>query len=96
MDPTLLSTIRDWSIATLAVVSFAAILWLFIKKAFEVLGKMQEEHRMDQEWFQQFVNENNHQKSDMIIEHTKAMVEVGLNITANTRAVEKLIDKLDK
>lgn len=96
MDTALSSTIRDWSIATLSVVAFAFILYTFIKYAFQILTRIQEEHRTDQIWFQGFVNENNHQKTDMIKEHTATLVEVNSNITSNTKAIERLIDKLDK
>lgn len=43
-----------------------------------------------------YVESNNHQKTEMVEKHTEAMVVVGKNIEQNTKMVEKLVDKLDK
>lgn len=95
MDSTLISTIRDWSIASLAVVSFGYIIYIIIKKLFDLLKNIQEEHRADQVWFQTFVNENNHQKTDLITKVSDNIAQNTASLEIHTKAIEKLIDKLD-
>lgn len=87
MDTTFVSTIKDLAPASIAVLLMGWVLWQVIK------GQM-ESAKKDREWFVQFVEENNHQKSDMIREHTESVVSVKNAIEANTKVVEKLADKL--
>ena len=96
MDASIISTIRDWSIATLAVMALSFILYFFIRNAFRVLGNMQAEHQKDQDWFKEFVNENNHQKTELI---TRVSENIAQNTTVtemHTKTLERLIDRLGK
>lgn len=99
----LIQNIQDFGIGIVALIIFGFILYIVIKANKSVLDKTIEYSQKNQEWYLNFVNENNHQKSDMITEHTKSMLQVGVAIEANTkstdlynRTLEKLVDKLDK
>lgn len=79
-----------------SVLAFGYILYLFINKAFEVLNKMQEEHRTDQLWFQTFVNENNHQKTDLINKVAENIAQSTAAMETHNKTLERLIDKMDR
>ena len=95
MDPSLIGSIKDWGIGTLAVVAFAYILYVFISKAFKVLADMQSEHKSDQDWFKQFVNENNHQKTELITRVSDNIAKSTSAMDSHTKALERLLDKLN-
>ncbi len=112
MEGTFISQLKDLGIGVAAILGilyvFLKILTLLIDKNKEIFDtmatertEMGSERRQNQEWFMGFVNENNHQKSEMVAEHTRAVTEVSKNIESNTRAmerhtevIEKLVDKL--
>lgn len=95
--------VQNFGIGIVAVVVIGYLLWQMLKANREVSIRMMDYSQKNQEWYLNFVNENNHQKSDMIREHTEAVVKFGASVDANTkstenynRTLEKLIDKLEK
>ncbi len=62
----------------------------------KLLFRVQEEHREDQNWFRNFEDENNHQKTDLI---SKVAANIAQNTTVmevHTKTLEKLMDKIDR
>ena len=89
MDTETISNLKELGIATVAVIGAFFILY----KSFM---DQQKEHAKNQEWFIGFVNENNHQKTEMITEATKAMIEVRTSIENHNKITEKLLERLEK
>lgn len=84
----LIQNIQDFGIGIVALIIFGYILYVVIKSNKSVLDMTLENSQKNQEWFLGFVNENNHQKTDMIKEHTEAMIEVKNAIETNTKSTE--------
>lgn len=95
MTPEIWQNLKEVGIAIFSVGAVCYILYIFIQKGFSLFNKIQEEHREDQTWFRQFVDANNHQKSDMIEKHTKAVTEFTNSLEVHTKVLEKLVDKLN-
>lgn len=84
----LIQNIQDFGIGIVALIIFGYILYVVIKANKSVLDMTLENSQKNQEWFLGFVNENNHQKTDMIKEHTEAMIGVKNAIETNTKSTE--------
>lgn len=84
----LIQNIQDFGIGIVALIIFGYILYTVIKSNKSFLDKTLEFSQKNQEWYLNFVNENNHQKTEMIKEHTTAMIEVGNTIKENTKSTE--------
>lgn len=114
MDMGFLSELKDLSIGVAAVLGILFVFWRILillidgnKDQVDAMTKEREEllneRKQNQEWFIGYVNENNHQKSDMIKEYTRSVTETSKNIEANTKAleshsriIERLIDRIEK
>jgi len=81
MDIATLAQFKELGIAGITVVG---VIWIL----YQVVISLRKEHAKNQEWFMTFVNENNHQKTEIVQESTKAIVEVSKNIEAHTKALE--------
>ncbi len=99
----LIQNIQDFGIGIVALIIFGYILYVVIKANKDVLNRTLDAHEKNQAWFLGYVNENNHQKSEMIEENTKVLIEVGNAMRENTKSTEmynqsldRLLNKLDK
>jgi len=84
-----ISNLKELGIAIIAVMGSFFVLY-------KMLLAQQKEHAKNQEWFTSFVNENNHQKTEMITEATKIMVEVRNSIENHNKITERLLERLEK
>ena len=96
MDVTSLSNLKDLGVAVIAVLAVSYILY-------QVIISLRLEHAKNQEWFMGFVNENNHQKTELItkvadnIAENTAITKQQNEITRqHTAVLEKLIEKINK
>jgi len=96
MDITQLSNLKELGIALVAVLGSGFLIKYIIDKnkdVFDSLVTQLQENRKD---YADFVESNNHNNSERIEKSTEAMVTIANAIEQHTRAVEKLIDKLNK
>ncbi len=94
MDLSTLLPLKELGLPMVAVVGGGWLLWYFIKVHKAELDNSRSERQKLMSDFSAYVESNNHQKTEMIEQHTAATVKAGLAIDANTKAIEKLIDKL--
>lgn len=83
MDLSFLASLADYGAGILGIVILAILLFTIIKN-----------QQKNQEWFIKYVNENNHQKEEMICKHTEALVEVKNSIRENTKIIKNLIGEI--
>jgi uncharacterized membrane protein YraQ (UPF0718 family) len=85
MEEILLSSAKELGIAIVAVLTIGYICREIIKDLKETRTN-----------YQKFVTENNHQKTEMIREHTQTLVQVRHSIEANTKQNEKMTNAFDQ
>lgn len=95
MDPATLAGIKELGIAIFSVGVVGYILY-------QVILSLRAEHESNQLWFKEFVNENNHQKTDLvhkvaenIDKNTRVNAEFTKAMEHHNRVIEKLIDKIE-
>ncbi len=92
MDIPSLEKIAQLGAAVLAIVVLGGILYYLITKGTQELRELREERQKNQAWFMEFVNENNHQKEELITKHTEVMVETKESIKQNTETIKYLTE----
>lgn len=93
-DFTVWNKITELGIGIFAVGVISYILYVFIKSHKDELNSSRIEREKNQEWFMQYVNENNHQKAEMIKEHTEAVVQTKESIKQHTEAIKALTEAI--
>lgn len=91
METSLLQNIKEIGIALASVVMCAYVIKLLVDKVITPLTKEVETSRSS---FASYVESNNHQKTELVKDHTKATVEVGHMIATHTKTMEKLVEVL--
>lgn len=95
-DISIWNKIAELGIGIFAISALSYILYTFIKSHKDEMKQSRDERVKNQEWFMSYVNENNHQKADMIKEHTAVMVEAKESIKQNTESIKSLTEALLK
>lgn len=89
MDAATLSTIKELGIGIFSVGVVGYILY-------QVILSLRDEHKKNQEWFVGYVNENNHQKTELIEKVSQNIAQNTEVTRQHTQVLEKLINKMDK
>lgn len=92
-----LTSITDWKeigIGIAGLIILGYILYTFIKSHVKELEESRKERQESHRVLMNYVESNNHQKTEMIEKHTQAMVVVGEAIKSHTQIIEKLAEKL--
>jgi len=94
MDVSSISAFKEIGIAIFSVGVVGYILR-------EVILSLREEHKANQAWFMGYVNENNHQKTELVTKvaqniekNTMVTFEFTKSIEQHNKIIEKLVDKL--
>lgn len=103
MDLGFLSEFRDLGLGAIAVILVAYLTRYVMDKNFQVFKELISQLKEIQINYTNFVTENNHQKTDMVKEHTSVMMEVKTAIVENTKStenynktLERLVDRLNR
>jgi len=95
-DFTIWNKIAELGIGIFAVGAVSYILYIFIKSHKDELESSRKERVENQHWFIEYVNINNHQKEEIIKEHTAVAVEVKESIRQNTESIKALTEAIIK
>ena len=95
MDAGLLTNAKDIGIALTSVVGAGLLVKYIVDKNKEVFDALITQLKENREDYASFVESNNHGNSDRIEKSTEAMVTVAKAIESHTRAVERLMEKLN-
>lgn len=96
METGILSNIKEIGIALFAVVAFAYITRETMNANKDVFNSLMSNMKEQENNYKTYVETNNHQKTELLTESTKALTNVGNAIQQHTKILEKLVDKLDK
>ena len=94
MEQQIISKIAEFGIGIFALAVLGYILYYFIKSHKDELNASRSERENANNSLMNYIEDNNHQKTEMIKEHTGAMVNVGKAIEAHTKTIERLVDKM--
>ena len=95
MENEIIRNIAEFGIGIFAVGALGYILYTFISAHKKELNESRQERQKNQQWFMSYVNENNHQKAEMIKEHTEATVSAKEAIERHTGVIEKLVNRVE-
>lgn len=87
---------KEIGIALTSVIGAGFLIKYIVDKNIEVFNALIEQLKENRQDYSNFVESNNHQNSERIEKSTEAIVSVSLAIEMHTKAVEKLIDNLDR
>lgn len=82
---------KELGIALSSILIFAYLIWKFITVHKEELDNSRKERLELMTDYRNFVQENNHSKSELIEKHTEALVEVRDSIKENTQIIRDLM-----
>lgn len=103
MEESIWSNLTQISIGVAGMAILGYVLYFFIKSHKQELEESRKERETSANALMSYVQSENHQKTEMIKKHTESLVQVGEdmkkvgeNIQGNTKAIERLTDKMSK
>lgn len=62
---------------------------------YQVILSLREEHKENQAWFKEYVNNNNHKMTDLVGECSKNIAQNTAITEIHTKTLERLLNKMD-
>lgn len=96
METSLATSAKEIGIALTVVLGSGFLIKYIVDKNKEVFDSLMNQLKENRADYSAFVESNNHQNAERIEKSTAAMTTIATSIETHTKAVERLIDKLDK
>jgi di/tricarboxylate transporter len=95
MEQATLSAFKELGIAIFSVGVVGYLLYRFMSAHAKEMTDARLEREKTQMALMSYIETNNHQKTEMIKEHTQTNVEVRTAIEQHNKLLEKLVDKIN-
>jgi len=92
MEQQLPTNLAQYGVGVFGIGVLGFILFLVIKSFSKEMRETRDERLNNQKWFMEYVNQNNHQKDELIERHTTVLVEVKNAIQQNTETNRTLVE----
>lgn len=96
MEASNLEKIAEYGVGIVAILVLGYILYNFISSHKKELDESRQERQKNQEWFMGYIQENNHRTSEMVAEHTKAVVQVNETLGQHVEILKDIRGEIRK